>query len=262
MSQKFQLALPDPNLPWPICRAAVALCAEKESLRLTAYRCPAGVWTIGWGETDGVVPGLVWTKAYADQRFCDSLTAFEKQVDVMLTERPAANERGALVCLAYNIGVKGLRGSSVLRLHNAGDRAGAARAFALWNKFRKPGSQKLEVSNGLTIRRAQEAALYLTPDFEAEAPPARMPQAVAPESSLAASAIANGGVATMGAGVLAAITGGGDTVATVTGTVQKTKALAVETLGIPPNYFLPLVLVLAGGVVVWQRYKQRREGWA
>ena len=96
----------------------------------------------------------------------------------------------------------------------------------------------------------------------AEAPAQAMPQAVAAESSLGKSPIAGGGVATIGAGVLLTLQNSGDQVATVTNTVKQTKALAVDALGISPDYFLPLVLVGVGAVVVWQRFKQRREGWA
>ena len=43
--------LPNPSLAWPIVMAGVALIAQAETCRLKAYRCPAGVWTCGWGET-------------------------------------------------------------------------------------------------------------------------------------------------------------------------------------------------------------------
>lgn len=72
---------------------------------------------------------------------------------------PTPNELGALVSLAYNIGVDALAGSTVLRRHNAGDREGAAHAFAMWNKARVNG--RLRVLPGLVKRRAAEAALYL-----------------------------------------------------------------------------------------------------
>lgn len=59
-----------------------------------------------------------------------------------------------LVSLAYNIGLSALARSTVLRLHRAGDYAGAAKAFAMWNKA---GGRVLA---GLTRRRAAEAELY------------------------------------------------------------------------------------------------------
>lgn len=250
--------LPDPNLPWPICMPAVALCADKEELRLKAYRCIAGKWTCGWGETEGVKPGDVWTKPYADQRFCASLTERAGQVSALCTEHPTANELGALTVLAYNIGVEGLRASTVLRLHNKGDRLGASRAFALFNKFKNPSTGKLEVSNGLSIRRAQEAALYLTPDADDEGRAAPMPQAVASESSLAASPINAGGAAAGGAGVLTLASQYSDQATGVLGTL---KTIA-ESVGVQLPVLLGLVLAIAGGSVVYWRWKQRSGGWA
>lgn len=251
--------LPDPSLPWPICMAAVGLCADKEDLRLKSYKCIAGKWTNGWGETDGVRPGMVWTKAYADQRFCDSLTERTGAVRALLTEHPSENELGALVVLAYNIGLPAFEKSTVLRLHNKGDRAGAARAFGLFNKFHNPEhGGALEVSNGLTIRRAQEAALYLTPDSDAEAPAAPMPQAVAPESNLAKSPINAGGAVAAGGGVLTLASQYGDQANGLIATLKT----AAAGLGVQLPVVLGGVLLVVGVVIVYQRFKQRAGGWA
>lgn len=251
--------LPDPTLPWPIVMPAVALCADKEDLRLKAYKCPAGKWTLGWGETDGVRAGMVWTKPYADQRFCDSLTERTEAVMELCTEHPSDNELGALVVLAYNIGIEALAKSTVLRLHNKGDRAGAARAFGLFNKFHNPAhGGALEVSNGLTIRRAQEAALYLTPDSDAEAPPAAMPQAVAHESSMAASPINAGGVVAAGGGALTLASQYGDQANGLIVTLRT----AADGLGVQLPIVLGGALLVVGAVIVYQRFKQRAGGWA
>ena len=251
--------LPDPSLPWPICMAAVALCAEKESLRLKAYKCPAGKWTLGWGETDGVRAGMVWTRPYADQRFCDSLAERSQAALDLCAEHPSDNELGAMVVLAYNIGTGAFAKSSVLRLHNNGDRLGASRAFSLFNKFRNPAhGSALEVSNGLTIRRAQEAALYLTPDPDDEARPARMPQAVAAESSLAASPINAGGAVAAGGGVLTLVSQYGDQATGFLATLKH----GAEIMGLQLPVVLGGVMVVAGGVVIYQRFKQRGAGWA
>ena len=114
--------LPDPSLPWPIPMTAVAEIAESEGLSLVAYRCPAGVWTIGWGETDGVRPGDTCTKEEADRWLLEDLTERTRAVRELCTVEPSPNELGALVSLAYNIGLGGLAKSTVLRAHNAGDR--------------------------------------------------------------------------------------------------------------------------------------------
>lgn len=254
------MQLPDPSLPWPICMAGVALIAEKEQgpgggVALKAYRCPAGIWTAGWGETDGVGPKTVWTKAYADQRFCDSLGERAEAVQAICTVPPNASQLAALTSFAYNC--KGWEASSVIKAHNRGDHLAAARAFGLWNKARVRGV--LSELRGLTIRRAAEAALYLTPDPDAQREP--MPQAVAAESRITSSPIATTGGAAAGVGVLSLVGQAGDQVQAVGGVVQQVRAVAVDALGIPADWLLPLVLVAAGGAAVYWRVKQRAGGW-
>lgn len=255
--------LPDPNLPWPLPMAVVAEIAESESLSLAAYRCPAGVPTIGWGETDGVRMGDTCTKDQADQWLLDDLTDRTRAVREMCAVQPSRNELGALVSLAYNIGLDGLRGSTVLRQHNAGNPQAAARAFALWNKARNPQTGQLEVLNGLTARRAREAALYLTPD--AGAPPAPIPQAVEAESKLSSSPIAQSGAATVAGGVATAAFQFSDQL-TVLGTwFAKVKGVlgdVADFINVPPGVLLAGAMVAVGVIVIRNRKRQRDEGWA
>jgi len=252
------MKLPDPTLPWPIPMAGVALVAEFEGCRLSAYRCSAGVLTCGWGETDGVTPRTKWTQAYADQRFCESLTERADTVLALCIHPVTGNQLAALTSLSYNIGIAGLRGSTVMKCHNRGDEQAAARAFALWNKARVNGA--LVVLAGLTRRRAAEAALYLKPDDESHQEP--MPQAVAGETPLAASPIVRSGAAASAVGLLAMAQEAGGQVGTIARIAQTVRSLAVDTRGIQPSLFLPLVLVVSGGVAWWWRARQRADGWA
>ena len=265
--------LPDPALPWPISRPAVALIAEREGCRLRAYLCPAGVWTCGWGETDGVGPNTAWTQAFADQRFCDSLTERTEAVRALCTREPTPQQLGAMVSLAYNIGMgwagrvkpagakDGFRQSTVLRQHNAGNHAAAARAFNLWNKTRDPKTKQLVELPGLTSRRVAEAALYLQPHVDDQPQP--MPQVVQPESKPAAGPVAASGITVAGAGGLIASLGPlGEQLGAVKAALAAARGVLVDTLGVPPDWILPLLLIGAGAVIVRYRYLQRREGWA
>lgn len=250
---------PDPSLPWPIdYDAGVLELAQSEGCRLNAYRCPAGKWTCGWGETDGVGPNTAWTQDYADQRLCDSLRTWASAVRDMCTVEPTAYQLAALVSLAYNIGLAGLRKSTVLRCHNRGEFLAASRAFGLWNKHRDPATKRLVESEGLTARRARESALYLRQAEQTEA----MPQAVAAESALTSSPIAQSGAVTAGAGVVGLITAAGEQLGTVMPSIQTAKTFATDTLGIPADWFLPGLLLAVGALVLWQRAKQRGQGWA
>lgn len=252
--------LPDHSLPWPIPMQAVALIAEYEGLRLKAYRCPAGIWTIGWGRTSGVQPGDVSTKEREDRLLCDDLIERSRTVAGMCTVAPSPNELGAMVSLAYNIGNEGFRKSTVLRQHNAVAQQAAARAFALWNKAKDPVTGALRELPGLTARRAREQALYLTPEDDAKADP--MPQQIEPESSLVASPINRGGAAAVGTGVVAIISEASQSIGGLKEPIGTAKTFLTETLGIPQGWILPLVLVCVGLAVMHWRAKQRGQGWA
>lgn len=140
--------------------AAIKLMHEFEGCRLTAYPDPGSKdgnpWTIGWGSTGpGIQRGTVWTQQQADERFAADLAKFGAKVRDAIGSTPTTQHQfDAMVSLAYNIGIGGFTGSTVLRKHKAGDYAGAKAAFAMWNK----NDGKAMV--GLTRRRAAEAALY------------------------------------------------------------------------------------------------------
>lgn len=129
-----------------------------EGCRLQAYQDSVGVWTVGYGHTVGVHPGLVWTQEQADQTLAEELGEFAGKVAGLLTEPVSQNQFDALVCFAYNVGVQALHGSTLLRLVNSGDIKGAAAQFPRWNRA---GGQVLA---GLTRRRAAEQQLFLAPE--------------------------------------------------------------------------------------------------
>lgn len=127
--------------------------------RLAAYPDPGSggdPWTIGWGSTGpDIERGTIWTQEQADARFAEHLAQFAARVDKLLGDVPTTPAQfGAMVSLAYNIGVNAFGKSTVLRKHKAGDYGGAADAFLMWNKAAG------KVMAGLTRRREAEAALY------------------------------------------------------------------------------------------------------
>jgi len=119
-------------------------------------------WTIGWGSTidetgAAIARGAVWTQARADARFAAHVAEFAEQVAKLTGADIAQHQFDALVSFAYNCGATALAGSTLLKLHRAGDHSGAAAQFARWNKA---GGRVLA---GLTRRRAAEAQLYVGP---------------------------------------------------------------------------------------------------
>lgn len=164
----------------------------------TTYYCPAGVLTIGYGCTEGIKEGEVWTKQQAQERFRAELVKHEAAVVRLATVDLNQNQFDALVSFSYNCGTGALQKSTLLKKVNAGDFEGAGRAFASWNK----GGGK--VLPGLVRRRAAEAALFQKPAAAAVEPD--MPQQVdeppaTPEGSRKMVA-ANAGDATATAGLL------------------------------------------------------------
>lgn len=148
--------------------AGIALIKRFEGIRLTAYQDVVGVWTIGFGDTLNVRPGLTITLADAEARLRRRLAIeFEPGVRRYANHpKTTQNMFDAMISLTYNIGVgrpethdqggTGFASSSVARLHRQGEFAHAAYAFRLWNKA---GGQVLEP---LIRRRKAEAELYLT----------------------------------------------------------------------------------------------------
>lgn len=132
----------------------LSIIKEFEGLRLKAYLCPAGIPTIGYGETKGVKLGQTITAKQAEDMLVRRYDEFERQVLQLVKVPLTANQLGALVSFTYNVGVGAFAGSTLLKKLNAGDFAGAAQQFERWNKA---GGKVL---TGLVRRRAAEAALF------------------------------------------------------------------------------------------------------
>lgn len=134
--------------------AGRAIIETYETLKLEAYRCPAGVLTIGYGHTGDVKPGDKITAHQADVILEYDLSRFAAAV-AKLAPRANQNQFAALVCLAFNIGTDALAKSTLLRKFNAGAPNAAAAEFAKWTYA---DGKSLP---GLVKRRAAEAALFL-----------------------------------------------------------------------------------------------------
>lgn len=137
-------------------RAGLGLIKTFEGCKLAAYKCPAGIWTIGYGRTTGVKRGDTCSQEQADEWLVEEYDAFEREVLNLIKVPLTSNQLGALVSFTYNLGVHSLKESTLRRLLNEGDYEGAASQFARWNRA---GGRIL---NGLVRRRAAEAALFRT----------------------------------------------------------------------------------------------------
>jgi lysozyme len=242
------------NFSWPIPWAAVELIAEFEDCKLVAYLCPAGKPTIGWGETNGIRLGMTWTKEQADRQFFTEICDIVENVKAQCKTYTTPEQLGAMVSFTYNVGLDGLKKSTVLKAHNESNFEASARAFSLWNKARING--KLEALPGLTARRLAESALYMRND---SAPfPEPFAQDIAPETSLAKSHINVSGAASVLAGTATVASSAIESVKPVFAGVKD----IANSLSINPITLLGIVAIVVGISVMYWRNKQRIEGWA
>ena len=141
---------------------ALKIMREFEGCHLQAYRCPAGIWTIGWGTTTvngtAVREGDKVSQALADELLATDARRFHgaiiRAIPMAATLSPA--QQAALVSWTYNVGVGAMQDSTLRRRLLAGDDPStvAREELPRWNKA---GDVELP---GLTRRRAAEVALF------------------------------------------------------------------------------------------------------
>ncbi|MFM6454708.1 MAG: lysozyme [Planktothrix sp.] len=142
-----------------ITSEGVKLIKSFEGMELEAYQDAVDVWTIGYGHTKTVEPGMAITEAKAEALLRQGLEEFEEAVTEAVQVSINPNQFSALVSFCFNLGAGSLFQSTLLKLLNQGDFQGAADQFPRWNKA---GGQVLE---GLTRRRKAERALFLGQDW-------------------------------------------------------------------------------------------------
>ena len=126
-----------------------------EGLRLEAYKCPADVWTIGYGHTNKVKSGDAITEGEADILLALDVQEAERAVSSYVDVDINQNQFDALVSFVYNLGAGNFKSSTLLKKLNQGDYLGAANEFHRWNKA---GGKVLR---GLVRRREAEANLFI-----------------------------------------------------------------------------------------------------
>lgn len=228
--------------------------------RYVAYQCPAGVWTIYAGCTEGVKPGMIWTEEEGRAAFKRELAKHESAVLRLVSVDLNQNQFDALVSFSYNVGSGALGKSTLLKKLNAGDYPGAQAEFMKWNKAAG------KVLRGLSIRRAKEAALFAERVEDDE--PTPLPQALeAPKEPIsnttkAVAAAAGGGAVAKGGEALitappANVT---DTVANVDmwSKVGKAATTMADGLWKSPVFAASLFAVAIAviwGPTLWQKVK-------
>ena len=136
----------------------IALIKEFEGLRLKAYLCPGGVWTIGYGHTAGVKPGMVISEAQAEEYLKADLISFERYLNglgLALNQ----NQFDALISFIYNVGTGNFSNSTLLRKVRANPQDNS-----IIDEFLRWVYSKGRVLPGLQRRRLAEMKLYFSND--------------------------------------------------------------------------------------------------
>ena len=135
----------------------LALIRGLEGCKLKAYQDGGGKWTIGVGHTGGVKINDVITEADATnfliadvKKAVDAINYF---VEVPLNQ----NQFNALCSFTFNVGTGSFQTSTLLKVLNNSDYAGAAQQFLRWVYI------KSKFDRGLQNRRTAESKLFLTP---------------------------------------------------------------------------------------------------
>jgi len=131
-----------------------------EKCVLRAYKpLPNDKWTIGYGQTQGITEGMVWTQRNAEVDLSTSIQSYVKVLSAALRSDTNYNEFGAFLSLAWNCGAENVAASTAVKLHNAkAPLADIEKAFKSW---KKSGGK---VVAGLVNRRKDEwDTLYVVP---------------------------------------------------------------------------------------------------
>ncbi len=132
------------------------LIKESEGCSLKSYQCPAGIWTIGYGQTGPeVCKGLTWTQANADEHLANTAkTCLMQALHASATlSNESAGRQAAIADFIFNLGVGSYIKSTLKLRVDQGNWMAAKTEIVKWNRANG------KVLAGLTIRRNKEAAL-------------------------------------------------------------------------------------------------------
>jgi lysozyme len=142
------------NSSMNISQEGLSLIKKFEGCELEAYKCAAGVLTIGYGSTKGVKEGDTITQEEADKLLLHEMEEYEGYINDMVTVDLEQNQFDAMVSWVFNLGPANLKASTLLKVLNAKDYEGVPAQIKRWNKA---GGKVLQ---GLIRRREAESLLF------------------------------------------------------------------------------------------------------
>lgn len=138
-----------------ISKNGIEFIKKEEGLVLNAYLCPANVWTIGYGHTNGVKKGDQITEEQAEDFLVSDLLYSERIVNKMVKVKLNQNQYDALVSFVFNVGSGNFINSTLLKKLNAG--ANNDEICVELRRWVFSKGKKLPV---LVARRQRECELY------------------------------------------------------------------------------------------------------
>ena len=115
-------------------QSGLSLTESFEGCKLEAYQDVAGIWTIGYGHIAGVKAGDTCTQEQAVTFLQQDLQTVVADLNRHLGVTVTQGEFDALVDFGFNLGIHAMETSTLWRLLQAGDFAGAAAQFPRWDK--------------------------------------------------------------------------------------------------------------------------------
>ena len=238
-------------------KAGLDLIKQFEGLRLKAYKCPADVWTIGYGHTSAagqpaVKSGMSITEAQANKILAADLGQYEDAINNSVKVDLTQNQFDALVSFVYNVGIGAFQKSTLLKKLNAGQYDAVPGELMKWTKG---GGKELP---GLVRRRRAEAALWrgVNDDAPIKQDARIEPDAPKPPKTMVQSKEGN-------AAILTGVASGATAAAEVSRQVKETGdslTSVIDMLKNPTFIVLMLVVIAAAAIWYWRWQRLKEEG--
>lgn len=238
-------------------KAGLDLIKQFEGLRLKAYKCPADVWTIGYGHTSAagqpaVKSGMSITEAQANKILAADLGQYEDAINNSVKVDLTQNQFDALVSFVYNVGIGAFQKSTLLKKLNANQYDAVPGELMKWTKG---GGKELP---GLVRRRRAEAALWrgVNDDAPIKQDARIEPDAPKPPKTMVQSKEGN-------AAILTGVASGATAAAEVSRQVKETGdslTSVIDMLKNPTFIVLMLVVIAAAAIWYWRWQRLKEEG--
>ena len=233
------------------------LVKQFEGCKLKAYRCPAGVCTIGYGHTSAagapkVVDGMTITQAQAEDILKRDIVKYEIAVMDLVKVKLTQNQFDVLTDFAYNAGVGALQSSTMLKKINAGQFDAVPVELMKWTK----GGPEKKTLPGLVRRRQAEINWWTAQDQAHDQQEDRATPDAPPKRTMAVSKQGNAALLTAGLGGLGAAK-------EITTHAKDAVDVADQFAGLlsNPNFVAMAAIVGLGGAIwYWRKKNMDRDG--